>query len=218
VRGGGWILVCAGLVSGAASAQDLEPRAYSNVPVGLNFAVAGYGYMEGEVATDTALPIDDAELDLNTALLAYARSFDWLGRVGKVDLIAPYSWLSGSAQVVGEPLEREVHGFHDPRLRLTWNFYGAPALSMDEWVRRHEDLVIGASFQVQAPVGRYDEDRVVNLGSHRWTFKPELGVSKAWGRVSLELAAAVTLFQDNRDFVGKTREQEPLYAFQAHAV
>jgi len=48
--------------------------------------------------------------------------------------------------------------------------------------------------------------------------KPELGMSKAWGPVSLELASAVTFFQDNRDFLGQTREQDPLYAFQAHLV
>jgi len=43
-------------------------------------------------------------------------------------------------------------------------------------------------------------------------------MSKAWGPVSLELASAVTFFQDNRDFLGQTREQDPLYAFQAHLV
>ena len=36
----------------AARAQDLEPRAYANTPVGLNFVIAGYGYSEGGVVTD----------------------------------------------------------------------------------------------------------------------------------------------------------------------
>jgi hypothetical protein len=58
----------------------------------------------------------------------------------------------------------------------------------------------------------------VNLGSNRWAVKPELGMSKAWGAVSLELASAVTFFQDNGDFLGHTREQDPLYAFQSHLV
>ncbi len=206
------------LLGGAASAQDLEPRAYSNVPVGLNFLVVGYGYAEGDVSTDSSLPIEDAELRQHTALAAYSRSFDVLGRLAKIDLIAPYSWLSGSALVSGQRLERDVAGFNDPRLRLTYNFYGAPALSLDEWMRRSDDLVVGASLQGTIPAGQYDDDRVVNLGAHRWALKPEIGISKSWRRVSLELSAAATFFQDNDDFVGTTREQDPLYAFQAHAV
>ena len=35
-----------------AYAQDLEPRAYANAPVGLNFLIAGYAYSSGGVATD----------------------------------------------------------------------------------------------------------------------------------------------------------------------
>lgn len=206
------------LLAAAANAQDLEPRAYSNAPVGLNFLIAGYGYTEGEVSTDAALPLEDAELEQHSALLAYSHSFALLGRLAKADLIAARSWLSGSAVFQDQPIERHVSGYGDPRLRMTWNFYGAPALSLEEWVRRPDDLVAGASLQVTIPAGRYDEDRAVNLGSNRWALKPELGVSKSWGPIALELAAAVTFFQDNRDFLGNTREQDPLYAFQAHGV
>lgn len=51
-------------------AQDLEPRAYANTPVGLNFLIAGYSYTRGDVATDPALPIKDANLSLNTGRTA----------------------------------------------------------------------------------------------------------------------------------------------------
>ena len=212
------MFLCTLLLGAAASAQDLEPRAYSNVPVGLNFVLAGYGYALGGLSTDTALPIEDAEISQHTTLLAYSRSFGLLGRLAKFDFILPYSWLSGSALVAGQPIEREVNGFNDPRLRFTYIFYGAPALSLDEWMKRPDDLAIGASLQVMAPLGQYDDERVVNIGTNRWALKPELGVSKAWGPVSLELSSAVTWYQDNHDFVGVVREQDPLYAFQAHAV
>ncbi len=35
-----------------ADAQDLEPRSYANTPVGINFLIAGYSYLQGGVATD----------------------------------------------------------------------------------------------------------------------------------------------------------------------
>jgi hypothetical protein len=209
----GVLLACA-----SASAQDLEPRAYSNVPVGLNFLIVGYGYTEGDLSLDTALPIEDAELEMHTALVAYSHSFALFDRVAKFDMVMPYSWLSGSALLLGQTVEREITGLNDPRFRFTYNFYGAPALSMEEWVRRPEDLVVGASVQFSAPIGQYDEDRVVNLGGNRWWVKPEIGVSKAWGPVILELSSAVTLYETNREFVGQDREQDPLYAFQAHLV
>ena len=211
-------LLCALLVAAAASAQDLEPRAYSNVPVGVDFLVVGYAYTEGSVSTDPSLPIEDAHLAQSTSLLAWSRSFGLLGRLAKVDVIAPYASLSGSARVAGEKIERDVSGLGDPRLRLTWIFHGAPALSSKEWKPRPDDFVAGASVQVIAPAGQYDDDRVVNLGTNRWAVKPELGISKAWGPVSLELSSAVTFFQDNDDFLGQTREQDPLYAFQTHLV
>jgi len=78
---------------------------------------------------------------------------------------------------------------------------------------------VGASLQVSAPAGQYDGSRLVNLGTNRWSFKPELGVSKALGRLTLEGTAAVTLFTDNDDFYqGKSRSQDPLYSFQAHVI
>lgn len=77
---------------------------------------------------------------------------------------------------------------------------------------------MGVSLAVSAPLGRYDEDRVVNIGTNRWSFKPEVGISKALGPLSLELAAGVSFFTKNDDFLGETREQDPLFSAQAHAV
>ena len=206
-------------VGGEAYAQDLEPRAYANTPVGLNFLLAGYAYSKGSIATDPSLPLQNANLDIHSMLLAYARALDVWGRSGKFDMILPYAWLSGSAEFAGQPQEREVSGFVDPRLRFSVNFYGAPALTLKEFADYKQDLIMGASLQVSVPLGQYDADRLVNLGTNRWFFKPELGISKAWGPLTLELAAGVTLYTDNRDFLdGKTRAQAPLYSVQGHVI
>jgi Putative MetA-pathway of phenol degradation len=200
-----------------AYAQDLEPRAYVNTPVGLNFLIAGYGYTAGGVATDPALPLQNAHLQVHSAILAYARSLDVWGRSGKVDVVLPYAWLSGTAEVEGQPRERDVSGFADPRLRFSVNLYGAPALSLQEFARYRQDLIIGASLQVAAPLGQYNATKLVNIGTNRWSFKPELGISKAWGPLTLELATGVTLYTDNHDFFGgKTRAQAPIYSVQGH--
>jgi len=72
--------------------------------------------------------------------------------------------------------------------------------------------------RVGVPLGQYDDTRLVNVGTNRWSVKPELGFSKAFGRWTLEFAPAVTVYTENDDFLrGKTREQAPLYSVQTNA-
>lgn len=202
-----------------AGAQELEPRSYANTPIGVNFLVAGYAYTEGDVVTDPSVPLSDAAVEVHTAVLAYARSFSLLGKSAKVDAIIPHSWVDGSASFRGERQERIVQGFNDPRLRVSVNFFGAPALTLPAFLEWRQNLILGASLQVGLPLGQYDEDRLVNIGNNRWLFKPELGISQAFGPLILEITPSVTLYTDNDDFFGgQKREQDPIYAVQGHLI
>ena len=198
-------------------AAEIEPRAYVNTPVGVNFLVTGYAFSEGGLSTDAASPIQDAQLRIHTEILAYARTLDVYGKSGKFDVIIPYSQLSGTALVSGQVRERDITGLNDPRFRFSVNFYGAPALSMQEFTTYQPDLLIGASIQVSVPAGQYDSDKLVNLGANRWFIKPDIGISKTLGSFTLELSAGVFFYTENDDyFGGKTLEQDPVYTTQAH--
>ena len=98
------------LAASPARAQDIEPRQYANTPVGVNFLIGGYAYTQGGLPSDTALPLTNADLETSNALLAFARSLDFWGRSGKIDVVAPYTWLSGSADLDGDPVTREIGG------------------------------------------------------------------------------------------------------------
>jgi hypothetical protein len=214
-------LAACALIGGASRthAQDIEPRAYSNAPVGVNFVIAGYAYTRGGVAFDPALPVKDPHLETSNAVLAYARVLDLWGKSGKFDVVAPYTWLSGTAQFAGQPIQRNVNGFAAPRFRLSVNLYGAPALKLNEFRDYEQDLIVGASLAVSPPWGQYDDTKLVNIGTNRWSFTPEVGVSKAMGRWTLEASAAATLYTDNTDFLGgNTRSQDPLYSMQGHVI
>ncbi len=203
--------------TGAARAQDLEPRAYVDTPVGMNFLIAGYAYSEGGVSTDASLPIQGAQLTQNNVVLAYARSLNFFGQCGKIDIILPFSQLSGSALVAGQQREREVSGFADSRFRFSVNFYGAPALSMKEYQSYRQNVIIGASIQMSVPASQYDSSKLVNIGTNRWSFKPGLGISKAIRKFRLELSTDATFYTENGDFFGgHTLEQDPIYSVQAH--
>jgi hypothetical protein len=213
------VLAGVALAGAGARAQDIEPRAYSNAPVGVNFLIAGYAYTRGGLAFDTSLPIDDVSLQTSSAVLAYARVLDLWGKSAKFDVIAPYTWLSGSAVYAGQPIDRVVNGLANTALRLSVNLYGAPALNLEQFRGYQQDLIVGASLRVTVPWGQYDDTRVVNIGTNRWSFKPEVGFSKAIGQWTLEGTAAATFFTDNDDFYGgHARSQDPIYSFQGHAI
>lgn len=203
---------------GSARAQDIEPRAYSNAPVGVNFLIGGYVYTRGGIAFDT-LPVTDPHLQTSSAVLGYARALDLWGMSGKFDVVVPYTWLSGTALYQGETVQRVVNGFSSPAFRLSVNLYGAPALGLKDFASYQQDVIVGASLRVFAPWGQYDDSRLINNATNRWAFKPEIGVSKADGPWTLEVTAGATLFTDNTDFFGgNTRSQDPIYSFQAHAI
>jgi hypothetical protein len=213
------VLTIIGILSFSAGATDIEPRSYSNIPVGLNFLVAGYAYTSGNVTFAPSVPITNGKLEIHSAVLAYVRSLDFWGKSGKIDIIIPHAWLSGEADALGETRTREIGGFADPLVRLYVNIYGAPALSMKEFANYQQDTIVGLSLAVAAPGGQYDPTKLVNIGTNRWFIKPELGISKAWGPLTAELAAGAFLFTDNDEpFRGNNLEQEPIYSLQAHLI
>lgn len=127
--------------------------------------------------------------------------------------------LSGSAEFEGEPVSRDICGLLDPALRLTVNLYGAPAMGLAEFRSYRQDLIMGVSLQVGVPLGQYDPSRLVNLGTNRWMFRPEVGVSKKLGSVTAEAALGAAFFTTNDDFFGgRRREQDPIYSAQLHVI
>jgi hypothetical protein len=202
-----------------AHGQDLEPRSYVNTPVGMNFVLAGYAYTEGDVVFSPTTPVEDAEIKTHAGVLAYVRTLDLWGLAGKAAVIVPVADVSGKARANGVPQDRDVFGFADPTFRLSANFYGAPALSMEEFKGYEQDLILGATLNVSPPLGQYDSSKLLNIGTNRWTIKPELGASQAFGPLTLEVSAAASVFTDNDDFFnGQRLEQEPLYSVQGHVV
>lgn len=205
------------LLPAVLRAQDLEPRAYSNSPIGLNFVIAGYGYARGSVLTDPSLPLENVTNNTHAGVFAYATTFAVLGQSAKFDFIVPYVSLAAKGLVLGLPRERYVTGFADPAFRFSMNFIGAPALTMSEFKDYRQDFIMGASLRVTAPLGQYNTDKLVNIGTHRWSLHPEIGFSKAFGKWTLELAPGMTFYTDNGDFFGgKTREVAPLFGLQAN--
>lgn len=201
------------------AAQDLEPRQYTNTPIGINVFAAAATRSEGSVLFDPSIELEDGEIEMDGPILGYARTLA-VGRfVGKLDAGVARACLDGSALFEGERVMRSVCGLSDAKTRLTVNFIGAPARPSADSQLPQRDFVLGASVGLSVPLGQYAADRLVNIGTNRWATKLEVGMSKGVKRWSTELALAATLFEDNDEYYGgRTRKQDPVYSLQAHAV
>ena len=214
-----YLLFLAVLFSASGHAQTLEPRQYANAPVGMNFLVAGYAFSQGAPSLNPELGLEDPHINIHTSLLAYARVIDLFGQSGKVNVVVPGVCLDGYAFSKGERLTRNVCGAGDIKAGISWNIYGAPALSMKEFASYRSDTVVGVSLQVTAPTGQYDNTKLVNISANRWAFKPSIGVSQTVDDFVFELSAAAELYTENTDvYGGNTRKQEPIYVTQAHLI
>jgi len=75
------------------------------------------------------------------------------------------------------------------------------------------------SILVQPPTGAYEADKVINAGTNRWSVKPAIGViwpiRPSW---LLEFEFGAWFFSDNDEFVGTTREQDPILSSEFHLV
>jgi hypothetical protein len=203
----------------SAQSQQLEPRAYSPGPIGLNFVGITSVYSSGGIVTDTASPLTNVDAEVTSAIPFYARTFDLGNHLASIGVAIPYGWatVKGDIQETTHSVDRS--GILDPQVRFAWNLIGGPALTAQEFRQRKPQTTLGMSLTAVVPVGQYDGTKLVNLGTNRWAYKPELGFSQPAGKWTFELAAGIWIFQTNNDyFGGQTRAQDPLAAYQAHVV
>ncbi|MGW8311457.1 MAG: transporter, partial [Thiogranum sp.] len=189
----------------------------------MNILGLGAAYTDGNIAFDPVLDVENATVEVKTVVASYLRAFDLLGKSARFDVRLPYQDARWEGQLSGKPAAVERHGPDDPRLRLSVNFIGAPALkgkAYQAYRAAHSvNTVVGAALSVTLPLGEYKKDKLLNLGENRFVFRPQLGFVHTRGHWSYELTGSVFLYTDNDEFFGDNkREQNPLYALQTHIV
>ncbi|HSE33549.1 MAG TPA: transporter [Pyrinomonadaceae bacterium] len=213
------ILTVVAAHSSIVAAQEMEPRAYSRAPVGTQFVLVTYAHQTGDVLTDASLPLRDVKVKLHSSAVGYGRTLAVAGRQATLSLLVPYVKGTASGTVFENQLAVTRSGLGDLRARFSLNIVGSPALQAKEFAAYKARTVVGASLTVVAPTGQFDPARLVNIGSHRWAFKPEIGISKPLGRWTIESAGGTWLFTPNNNFFGGSRrEQRPLLSMQGGVI
>lgn len=213
------ILTFAAALTSSVAAQEMEPRAYSRAPIGTQFVLATYAYQTGDVLTDASLPLRDVKVKLHSSAVGYGRTFSVAGRQASFSFIAPYIKGTASGTVFENALSVNRSGLGDIRTRFAINIAGSPAMDPKEFAAYKPRTVIGASLTAVAPTGQYDPARLINLSSHRWAFKPEIGLSIPRGRWTFESAGGAWFYTANNNFFnGSRREQRALLSVQGGAI
>lgn len=204
-------------VAAVAHTQELEPRAYSPSPVGTNYFGIVYAYSSGDILLDPSLPLQNVEAKIHTVVPGFSRTFNLLGQTASFAALVPQVFGNVKGDIGETSREVDRVGLGDIRLRFAANVIGGRALTREEFRSQRPDTVAGASIVVVAPTGEYNSERLVNIGSNRWAFKPEIGVSHIIGNWFTEASAGLWVFRDNHKFFGDVpKSQDPIGTFQLH--
>ncbi|MBU1231989.1 MAG: transporter [Proteobacteria bacterium] len=204
-------------------AQEIEARRWSHLPTDSNFAGGVYSYTEAEIYFDPVLQIKNAQMEMNTWAFRYIRTLELMHKSARIEFTQGFQegkW-SGLLSDVATSISRR--GLTDSQLRFALNLYGAPPLKGEEFAAYHAkanvETIIGTGLVVHLPTGDYMDDKLINLGSNRYTFRPQIGLVHNRGPWALELTGDVWLYTDNKDFIiQNTLKQDPLYTLQMHLV
>ena len=195
------------LISPNAHAQEIEARAYSNAPIGINFLTGGLAQAKSGSYT------------LNTQALSLTHVIDVAGQSGRLTLVLPYAELSGTGQVGAQTINASAEGLSDPLIKASVNLYGAPALTNSEFINYQQDLIIGASIAASIPWGKYNSNQMINVGANRSLIQPAMGLSQAVGPWRIELAGMATIYTSNNNYMGSnTLSQSPIYSGETHVI
>jgi len=151
--------------------------------------------------------------------MAYAKSVNFFGTSGKVDVILPFAGGDFTGVIAGEGFSDAYTGFGDLRVRATINLTGAPSIEPNEFKDYNQKTISGIGVQVFVPTGNYKKEQLPNLGSNRWSLRVNYGISHTLDRWLLEAHVGTWFFSPNNNFLGDNKqEQKPLWIVKGNVI
>jgi hypothetical protein len=204
--------------------QDLAPRAYIITPVHSNAVTLSYSFFDGSLTFDGTVPITGATARFNVSVFNYSHSLNFFGRSANLLLSLPYGVGNFRGNVVDAEVLAYRSGFLPASLRFSVNIKGGPAMNALEFSKWNQKTILGVSLRVVPLTGQYDPTKLINLGTNRWAFKPELGYSRRWGHWLLDGYGGAWFYTTNPEFFShnqfspgtNTQSQSPIGSFEGH--
>ena len=203
-------------------AQDLAPRAYLITPIHSNAVILTWSFFNGSINFN-GLPIS-ATGTYTVPIFSFYHTIGLFGRSANIVAAVPYAIGNFRGTALGTEQHLYRSGLVDSTYRLSVNLKGGPAMGPQEFMKWNQKLLLGVSLKVIAPTGQYDPTKLINWGTHRWSFKPEFGYSQRSGKWVVDGYAGVWFFTTNHDFFSRnaffsgtrSQSQKPIGAFESH--
>jgi hypothetical protein len=217
---GAWMAIFLASSMTLLRAQDLAPRAYVITPLHSNAVTLTYGFYNGSLLFNGAVPVTGTTGTYSVPVFTYYHSFGLLGRSANISASLPYAIGTFRGKVTGADTQIYRSGLLDATFRLSVNLEGGPAMQLSEMSKWVEKSLMGISVKVVPPTGQYDPNRLINWGSNRWSFKPEFGYSRRRKHLVVDGYAGVWLFTKNQQSYTPTgpqpQTQNPIGSFESH--
>ncbi len=198
-------------------AQEMDPRAYTNLPKDMNVIVAAYALARGHVLSDPSLPIKDFKITSHNVAFGYVHTFGFANKLARINVVLPFVSMAGSLQFRGQDTSGNRTGFGDTRIQLAINVIGSPALSARDFKSYTQKTVVGISLVTSIPTGLYYADKTINIGSNRWAFKPQIGFSRRFKQIYADGYIGIWLYTNNSKYQNsKVLQQQPVVSAQLH--
>jgi len=206
------------------SAQDLAPRAYVITPLHSNAVTLTYSFYDGSLIFDGTVPITGASARVNVSVFSAYHSFNLFGRTASFLMSLPYGNGNFRGTVAGAETLAYRSGLLPTTFRFSVNLIGGPSMSVDEFRKWRQKNILGVSLKLVPATGQYDPTKLINYGSNRWAFKPELGYSRRWGHWIVDAYGGAWFFTTNSEFFSRnqyspginTQSEEPIGSFEGH--
>ena len=218
------LYLCLRFSIGACCAQDLAPRAYLITPTHSNAIAVSYSFFVGNIEFEGTAPITGATAEISVPIVSYYHSFNFFGHSSNFTASLPYGLGNFHGNVIGAETEAYRSGLVAPSLRVSANIIGGKAMDRNEFPQWQQTRILGASFRLVPLAGQYDPTKLINLGSNRWAFKPEIGYSERWRHWIVDVYGGDWFFTANSEFFSHNtfsattnmQRQSPIASLETH--
>jgi hypothetical protein len=198
-----------------ARAQSAPARDYLNTPIDVTRFFLTYTSSTAVTGAESDVPLPNNEALVGSEAASILYSFPLGDKYGGVALTGG----QGTVNVTGPAGNLSASGFIDPSIALHANIFGAPALRADQFRSVVPQTFMSFHLTINAPLGSYNPNAAVNMGSNRWAYTPvlNLSITSDKGVSWIDLYAGGRFYSNNNAFLGGNQlAQRPLTTLTAH--
>lgn len=201
-------LVLIVMLAGTALAND--PKDYIVAPAGTKALLFYYNYTTGnEAYANGKLVGKDTNLTANVGVFRGVYYGQMASLPYAANLILPFGSLALDGKDVGG-------------VQMATTQYGDPIFAFGVWpvANSASKTWLGVFEYITPPIGQYNNDRALNMGSNRWAFKTEVGLAQGLGNSNFhwDLTANVEFYTNNTDYSSThlSLQKNPLFSAETH--